>query len=360
MASPYSWGNNQRSFVYQQPLPSPQSYTRPETHFNPHAGYGMYSGQFRGQGVVSYGPPRQSTGGILPTPEPTACSTISDEDVALQLMRLGDASNFSYGRTSTSTMDDALSGKADAASSGEESEDVDNVLPKHSHENALHISGTRRKKQRVQEAHLPSTDSIHSSADEYDGNSFKEESDDTFPTDFDGPSPDLDRRFGKSKSASAGKRDSGIAISNRSTKSRMPGPIKSRQRANSTVKAPMSPASLPSQSRKTSTASTINFQAQYGVDEEDLSSKPRCQRCRKSKKGCDRQRPCGRCKDAGIGADGCVSEDEGNGRKGRYGRHMGVPVKKGFEAAFTSAPMISNGEFIAPTLPSDKSKKRKR
>ena len=75
-------------------------------------------------------------------------------------------------------------------------------------------------------------------------------------------------------------------------------------------------------------ASTLNFQHGFNGDDEDLSSKPRCQRCRKSKKGCDRQRPCQRCKDAGIGIEGCVSEDEGNGRKGRYGRHMGVPVKK--------------------------------
>ncbi|KAL8851623.1 MAG: hypothetical protein Q9221_003460 [Calogaya cf. arnoldii] len=41
---------------------------------------------------------------------------------------------------------------------------------------------------------------------------------------------------------------------------------------------------------------------------------PRCQRCGKNKKGCDGQRPCQRCKDAGIGVEGCVSEDEGNGR----------------------------------------------
>lgn len=39
-------------------------------------------------------------------------------------------------------------------------------------------------------------------------------------------------------------------------------------------------------------------------------------------------RPCGRCKDAGIGIEGCISEDEAAGRKGRYGRHMGISVKK--------------------------------
>lgn len=73
--------------------------------------------------------------------------------------------------------------------------------------------------------------------------------------------------------------------------------------------------------------------------EEDLSTKPRCQRCRKSKKGCDRQRPCQRCRDAGLSAKDCVSEEEGNGRKGRYGRHMGLPVKKAEVAA-------ANGENI--------------
>lgn len=45
--------------------------------------------------------------------------------------------------------------------------------------------------------------------------------------------------------------------------------------------------------------------------------KPRCQRCRKSKKGCDRQRPCQRCKDAGLGAEECISEDEAGTRRGR-------------------------------------------
>ncbi|KAL8643476.1 MAG: hypothetical protein Q9226_008343 [Calogaya cf. arnoldii] len=51
---------------------------------------------------------------------------------------------------------------------------------------------------------------------------------------------------------------------------------------------------------------------------------PRCQRCGKNKKGCDRQRPCQRCKEAGIGVEGCVSEDEGSGRKGRFGRQRSI------------------------------------
>lgn len=54
-------------------------------------------------------------------------------------------------------------------------------------------------------------------------------------------------------------------------------------------------------------------------EEESEKPKPRCQRCRKSKKGCDRQRPCQRCKDAGIGIEGCISEDETGTRRGRAG-----------------------------------------
>jgi len=102
---------------------------------------------------------------------------------------------------------------------------------------------------------------------------------------------------------------------------------------------------------------------QLNIDEDDLSSKPRCQRCRKSKKGCDRQRPCQRCKDAGIGIEGCVSEDEGNGRKGRYGRHMGVIVKKGSVDAISSIENSMEGSLPAyspEAVTADPSKKRKR
>lgn len=38
--------------------------------------------------------------------------------------------------------------------------------------------------------------------------------------------------------------------------------------------------------------------------------KPRCLRCKQRKKGCDRQRPCGRCVKAGIGIDGCIIDEE--------------------------------------------------
>jgi hypothetical protein len=37
-----------------------------------------------------------------------------------------------------------------------------------------------------------------------------------------------------------------------------------------------------------------------------VPEKPRCQRCKKLHRGCDRERPCGRCVDAEIGFDGCI------------------------------------------------------
>lgn len=44
-------------------------------------------------------------------------------------------------------------------------------------------------------------------------------------------------------------------------------------------------------------------------------ARPRCARCKKTKKGCDRKRPCKRCVDAGC-EDGCHSADE-SGKKTR-------------------------------------------
>lgn len=374
-ASPMPF-SNQRTFTYTQPMPSPQSHGRSEPQYPQSAHSGAiwntalpYTAQYHNRTPVSYHPPRQSTGGILPTPEPTVGSVISDEDVALQLMRLGDMSNFSHGRTSTSTVDDALSGKAEAASSDEDTDAEDDValapLPRHASEN--HTAAPRVKKQRMLDGHSPS-DSTQSSGDDYEDGA-----DDSFKGESDGLIPGLDngvsglRRLSKSKNLAAPKPRgsvSSFAGSNKSGKSRAPGPIKSKVKTGgSSTKVPMSPASLTSQSRKASMASTATFQTPLGDGEEDLSSKPRCQRCRKSKKGCDRQRPCGRCKDAGIGHDGCVSEDEGNGRRGRYGRHMGVAVKKDGEDVDDMSPpafVPTHGQFLAPALPSDKSKKRKR
>lgn len=377
-------------YTYQQPLPSPQSYgyneqtygaglSRPSmyaTPMVPEHGHRLRdrtgtqsSGQFNSSAGRTSGP------GILPTPDPTIASCISDEDVAMQLIRLGDASNFSHGRTSASTLDDAFSGAADAASStgatsdGEDfSEEDADLLPPEGLGSPLHPSGTgRRSYKRSDESMRNVGGSNTSDYDVEDGepkDRFKNESDEDSPYKEFGP---------KAKKAKT------RAASTTSTKSRgpKPGPQKQQKGArnsstagsrkakvtpsNGNPKAPTSPQMVsPAPTRKTSTSS-VNPQHSLAADEEDLSTKPRCQRCRKSKKGCDRQRPCGRCKDAGIGVEGCISEDEGNGRKGRYGRHMGVPVKKALDSVATTheaQPAMAPVSVSSATV--DKSKKRKR
>ena len=240
----------------------------------------------------------RNSSGILPTPDPTVASCISDEDVARTLIALGDASNFSHGRTSTSTMDETFSGAADVASSTGATSDSDEYsenegLPKH----RKYLDGDEEFETQIK-------------SEDYD--------------EQDGPSKTKKVKTKMHDGPSINWRAPGLAMkTTKSNKSKSGSTTKALKTAsNGQMKAP----ALPGKPRQASSSSSLNFQLM--PDEDDLSTKPRCQRCRKSKKGCDRQRPCGRCKDAGIGVDGCVSEDEGNGRKGRYGRHMGVPVLK--------------------------------
>ena len=286
--------------------------------------------------------------GVLPTPDPTVASCISDEDVARQLIALGDASNFSQGRTSASTLEDAFSGVADAASSTGATSDSEEYsgddLGQPDHKRSRGYSRDEADDEYDHDA------LIKSEYDDYDG-PHKTEKIKTKA--FDGSSSR--QTFRGSASGKSSKQSKGRANT-------LPR-ITSKPSANlGLMKAPTAPAGNPAQPRKSSSSSTINFQHQLGVDEEDLSTKPRCQRCRKSKKGCDRQRPCQRCKDAGIGIEGCVSEDEGNGRKGRYGRHMGVIVKKD-DIAGDEDYQIANDTLPGMTMieaGSDKNKKRKR
>ena len=408
---------SQRSFSYTQPLPSPQSQGPGENGF----GYGAQSASsystpsapqhghhLRNRVSGTFPSSRLSTGptlasnrpGVLPTPDPTIASCISDEDVAIQLMRLGDASNISHGtRNSASTLDDGFSGAADAASShGATSDSEDDgesdgsehpSLParqsrQHVESSPIPLPGLTKKKHKHLDEILPSFDSTEPSGDEYgqkaeEGLGYGEEKDTSLVNGFadarqghvehgldqDVTPRGLDYRLvndGASKSR-------GLNTLTKPSKVSKPRPLgsgksKAKSSGASISKLPISPASLSAHSRKQSAASTINFQRQLGEDEEDLSSKPRCQRCRKSKKGCDRQRPCQRCKDAGIGIDGCVSEDEGNGRKGRFGRHMGVIVKKDPSDMTHRAAedaRIGLGDALATINPGgDKSKKRKR
>ncbi|KAJ5159697.1 uncharacterized protein N7482_006701 [Penicillium canariense] len=351
-----------RPYNYQQALPSPQSYG--------HSEYGVQSGRntVYATPVVpdhAHRIPYSSSGarvsgpGILPTPDPTIASCISDEDVAMQLIRLGDASNFSHGRTSASTLDDAFSGAADAASStgatsdGDDfSEDEDDLPARRRLDSSpmLPPGAIKRHHKRLDDI-LPSADSSDHSSDGADDGIKSEGEEDILYKEF---APKVKKPKNRPMSA----------------KIRAPKPLVKQNKNKcslSTVRKPSDksmgsvPPLSPSSARKVSSGS-VNFQHQLGADEEDLSTKPRCQRCRKSKKGCDRQRPCGRCKDAGIGIDGCVSEDEGNGRKGRYGRHMGVPVKKNADGVEEEGPEL----LPMPGIPlvdadiADKNKKRKR
>ncbi|KAI9810573.1 MAG: hypothetical protein M1832_001234 [Thelocarpon impressellum] len=407
----------QRAFPFSRPLPSPQSLgqadagsghaTRPASSYStPSAA--QHGHHLRDRASASYPPAGQHGGGaaagaapgILPTPDPTVASCISDEDVAIQLMRLGDASNLSHGtRHSASTLDDGFSGAADAASStggsGESDSESDatddQTLPARPTRPGRESSpvprpGSAKRRHKHLDDILPSFDSTEPSSDETaptaaDRVDIKREGDgapaaprrafvDELQRAVDADAPESKAAIGASASASARPRGQGPVKGGRVGKPRPLGPLgphKARPKAGapSAAKMPISPASLPAHSRKQSAASTINFEHQLAEDEEDLSSKPRCQRCRKSKKGCDRQRPCQRCKDAGIAADGCLSEDEGNGRKGRFGRHMGVVVKKDArepgQAAEVGAAVAAAGAMLAAgSAGQEKSKKRKR
>ncbi|KAJ5558975.1 hypothetical protein N7461_002947 [Penicillium sp. DV-2018c] len=364
--SPFARPPQRTPYGYQHALPSPQSYGQSE--------YGIQSGRnavyatpavpdhanrMRDTGAYNNSTSRVNGPGVLPTPDPTIASCISDEDVAMQLIRLGDASNFSHGRTSASTLDDSLSGVADAASStgassdGENfSEDEDDLPARRQRMDSSPMlpPGTIKRHLKGLDDILPSADSSdHSSDGAYDG--IKSEAEDDV----------LYKEFAP-KAKKPRSRPTSVKVRNHKpapTKLSKSKVVASTSRKSSEKSAAPLPPLSPASSRKVSGGS-VNFQHQLGADEEDLSTKPRCQRCRKSKKGCDRQRPCGRCKDAGIGVDGCLSEDEGNGRKGRYGRHMGVPVKKNGEG------VDEDEEFaVTPATPvsasaADKNKKRKR
>jgi hypothetical protein len=271
---------------------------------------------------------RQGGSGILPTPDPTIASCISDEDVAMQLIRLGDASNFSHGRLSASTADDAFSGIVDASSSvgatsdaGEVSEDEDDASSQRPKLSRKHLDDTLASDPYTEDGSYP-----------HDGEPAAK----------------------RAKSSTVKKQVSGAKTTKNTTKPRPSGaPRKSKgPAAPTTSNKSMGPPPLVQRSASGPQNSSAN-------GDEDLSTKPRCQRCRKSKKGCDRQRPCQRCKDAGIGIEGCISEDEGNGRKGRYGRHMGVPLKpSALDAMFPTDPQTM--PMPMAISPADKNKKRKR
>lgn len=302
----------------------------------------------------SYGSfPGQGDNEVMPTPEPTVRSAVSEEDkdVAMQLMRMS-----THGRASGSGQDDALSGKADAASSAGATSDAESSGEEEvpaSRRQKLDASGNHRSVFNTTESHFVAPrESTEASVD------------DTYSSDS-GENGEMGIPLVKGAKLKANtlvgpKLPHKTKSSAKLTKPKVKKPV-------STAPGPMTPASLPA-SRKQSISSIPTFPLGPGEEEQpDLSTKPRCQRCRKSKKGCDRQRPCGRCRDAGLPAELCISEDEGNGRKGRYGRHMGVPIKKEEMPPpptnlLPAAPIAPDMLALAMASPGllDKNKKRKR
>lgn len=308
----------------------------------------------RHRATNSYSGPAGSVSGmgILPTPDPTVGSCVSEEDkdVAIQLMRLGDMSNISHGRTSASTLDDTFSGRADAASStgatSEGDSDSEADLPP-ARRQKMDAPGVGGRIYQTTEAHfLPPPDSTEVSGDDAD---YEDES----------MAASSKAKSSKAKTAAKHKNSSTSKMSSKPKGPRTSNNVKTKKLP-PVPSGPMSPASMPP-SRKPSIASTTHTTQGAGEDDQpDLSTKPRCQRCRKSKKGCDRQRPCGRCRDAGLSADQCISEDEGNGRKGRYGRHMGVPIKKEEALAALQPTLLPAAPIATTAATADKTKKRKR
>ncbi|KAI5461190.1 hypothetical protein BGZ63DRAFT_414030 [Mariannaea sp. PMI_226] len=343
----------QNPFSNPRPMQSPQGYSN-NMHGNVYATPGP-DGRRSARGSIGYAS-NGSAMGILPTPDPTvgSCMSEEDKDVAIQLMRLGEMSNISHGRTSASTLDDTFSGRADAASStgatSDGDSDSESELPP-ARRQKLEAPSTVSKVFPTTESHfMPPPDNVEVSGDDADYE------DDSIISNG--------KAKTTTKSKPAPKHKSTGSISKPAASKAFKGPrsatnIKTKK-APVAAPGPMSPASMPP-SRKQSVASTGQVPSISGEDEQpDLSTKPRCQRCRKSKKGCDRQRPCGRCRDAGLSADQCISEDEGNGRKGRYGRHMGVPIKKEEIVAPAQPALLPAAPISAGAMVADKAKKRKR
>lgn len=302
--------------------------------------------------------------GILATPDPTvgSCMSEEDKDVAIQLMRLGEISNISHGRTSASTLDDTFSRNADVASStgatsdGESESDVDDKPPVRKQK--LDATGSNKKIYPTTETQFSPAHADYEPSDDEDAYS-----DSPVDGTMSAPKPKVAKSLTSTKPRS---QSNGTKLkSNKPVKSIKSATGAKVKKVSSVPSGPMSPTSLPA-SRKPSIVSNTGAPTMSGEDDQpDLSTKPRCQRCRKSKKGCDRQRPCGRCRDAGIPAELCISEDEGNGRKGRYGRHMGVPIKKDELPALANqllpaAPIATALMPMSTAISTDKNKKRKR
>ncbi|KAK6505152.1 hypothetical protein TWF481_007074 [Arthrobotrys musiformis] len=294
-----------------RPTPQLTPYSQPGHHTtypHPQSAY-LYS-----LGTEPTPPPSATTNTrvTLPTPAPTIASCISDEDAAIQLMRLGEKpTNNGHSHHHHQIRH-------------QYSPDVDyNGQPTHgallpspvSHIYSQHASPVRVGYGRpltYEEPEDDVRDGNYIASDEY-----QDEEDEV---------PLLHKRSQFAPNRQAPPPPNGVR------KKAPSKPKKVKKPTNNLIPAPQLNAfpgypaadtSFNGLEAATSLANLANPEGKYiqqGVmlpPEPQENQKPRCQRCRKSKKGCDRQRPCQRCKDAGIPADQCISEDEAGTRRGR-------------------------------------------
>ncbi|TGZ80580.1 hypothetical protein EX30DRAFT_372208 [Ascodesmis nigricans] len=332
--------------------------------------------------------------GVVPTPAPTVTSCLSDEDVALQLIRLGNANSGSNSAPMGEHRDN-YSGSGEYG--GEDARSDTTEIPEHlppmsrgyglpdspilfsgAHPpKAKHLDGVlhsygatnpsddeNQPSAAVDSRHYPKQPNGvrrkgHNTTDDEYVESYGEEAEDVYipkeedenDGDYDDDLDDVPLKMRRDKKlaapapivASSSKSKHTPSKNSKASKRNSSG--SSQAKSSSNVHAeryPISPASPPI-SRKPSVASASGNKSRsaphthsaHGFDTpasqghvsmappsingiaDDIPQRPRCQRCRKSKKGCDRQRPCQRCKDAGIPADQCISEDEAGTRRGR-------------------------------------------
>lgn len=386
---------------------APRNYGYP--HPTPPSAYGYNTGNSSTQATSSWPQSRTNGNGTFPTPAPTIASCISDEEVAVQLMRLGRVCS-----ATTSTQEDNYEDEAFSSDGGEFGDDgrsdttelpdpppglpnspiiyardkmkfksLDEILPSFdstdpsdNDESPESIAPTQHysyeELPRVVEQHRQQPHTAGGEDEDFD-DGFDDDADETYigkeeeddDADYDEDLDDIPLiktvRGRKTSSVPSGP-PSNVGIGPKAKPALPKGVAKAiKRKQQPTLQThglkkpkhspesqwPISPASPPS-SRKPSVVSSSNGNSNksrsntittltlstptslYGqqtatpVDDrphvlgpDEPLPKPRCQRCRKSKKGCDRQRPCQRCKDAGIGADGCISEDEAGTRRGR-------------------------------------------
>ncbi|KAF3914965.1 hypothetical protein ABW20_dc0110282 [Dactylellina cionopaga] len=293
-----------------RPTPQLTPYSQPNhqnTYPHPQSAY-LYS-----LGTEPTPPPSATTTGRvgLPTPAPTIASCISDEDAAIQLMRLGEKPT-NNGNCLPNHIRHQYSPDVDYNGQPTHGTLLPSPVSHGYSQHASPVKATYARPLDYGEVEDDVRDGNYIASDEY-----QDEEDDV---------PLFHKRSHFAPSRQAPPPPIGI-------KKKSPTkPKKPKKPTNNLIPAPQLNAfpgypavdtSFNGLEAATSLANLANPEGKYiqqGVmlpPEPQENQKPRCQRCRKSKKGCDRQRPCQRCKDAGIPADQCISEDEAGTRRGR-------------------------------------------